>query len=89
MQLKSIKLCLIFSVKAQKQLDDLLPKDRKQYDKAFEIFANNGAAYPSLRTHRYRSKGEDVWSSSASMAKRFYWCYSEDESIIVTHIDSH
>jgi hypothetical protein len=89
MQVKFVKFSLIFSAKVQKQLDDLLPKDRKQYDKAFNIFANNGPTYPSLRTHRYRPLGEDIWSSSASMAKRFYWRYTEDESILITHIDSH
>jgi hypothetical protein len=89
MQVQFVKLSLIFAAKVQKQLDDLSPKDRKQYDKAFEIFANNGPAYPSLRTHRYRCKSGDIWSSSASMAKRFYWCYADDESILVTHIDSH
>jgi hypothetical protein len=80
---------LIFAAKAQKQLDSLSPKDRKQYDKAFGCLANNGAAYPSLRTHRYRCKDGELWSSSASMAKRFYWRYMEDMSIIITHLDSH
>lgn len=80
---------LIFSSKVEKQLDALPEKDRKQYDKAFACFAENGPAYRSLRTHRYRSKNGDIWSSSASMAKRFYWRYMEEQSIEVTHIDSH
>ncbi|MUG95445.1 hypothetical protein F7734_25015 [Scytonema sp. UIC 10036] len=90
MQIQSVKFCLIFAPKAQKQLDDLPKKDRKQYDKAFECFAHNGPAYRSLRTHRYRNKdSSDIWSSSASMAKRFYWRYVKGEMIEVTHIDSH
>jgi mRNA-degrading endonuclease YafQ of YafQ-DinJ toxin-antitoxin module len=84
-----IKFSLIFTSRIQKQLDDLSQKDRKQYNKAFEILTNNGPAYPSLRTHRYRCKKGDTWSSSASMAKRFYWCYVEEQKILVTHIDSH
>ncbi|WP_026735500.1 hypothetical protein [Fischerella sp. PCC 9605] len=89
MQIQTIKFRLIFTAKAQKQLDALSPKDRKQYNKAFECFANNGPVYRSLRSHRYRCKDGDIWSSSASMAKRFYWRYSEEQSIEVTHIDSH
>lgn len=89
MQIQTIKFRLIFTAKAQKQLDALSPKDRKQYNKAFECFANNGPAYRSLRSHRYRCKDGDIWSSSASMAKRFYWRYTEEQSIEVTHIDSH
>lgn len=89
MQIQSVKFRLIFSPKAEKQLDDLSRKDRKQYDKAFECFANNGSAYRSLRTHRYRYKNSDIWSSSASMAKRFYWRYQSEQIIEITHIDSH
>ncbi|GAA6619729.1 hypothetical protein [Scytonema sp. NUACC26] len=84
-----IKFRLIFVGKVQKQLDSLSSKDRKQYDKAFECLANNGPVYPSLRTHRYRCKDDDIWSSSASMAKRFYWRYMEEHSILITHLDSH
>ncbi|PMB14261.1 hypothetical protein CEN40_14635 [Fischerella thermalis CCMEE 5205] len=89
MQIQTIKFRLVFTDKVQKQLDDLSSKDRKQYDKAFECFANNGPSYRSLRTHRYRCKDGDIWSSSASMAKRFYWRYTEEQSIEVTNIDSH
>ena len=89
MQLKPIKFRLIFSPKAQKQLDALPYRDRKQYEKAFECFVNNGPTYRSLRTHRYRSKKGDTWSSSASMAKRFFWCYTEEENILIMHLDSH
>ena len=89
MHIKSVKFRLIFSPKAEKQLDTLSLKDRKQYDKAFTCFADNGPTYRSLRTHRYRSKNGDTWSSSASMAKRFYWRYLEEEKILVTHLDSH
>ncbi|WP_337886231.1 hypothetical protein [Fischerella thermalis] len=89
MQIQTIKFRLVFTDKVQKQLDDLSSKDRKQYDKAFECFANNGPSYGSLRTHRYRCKDGDIWSSSASMAKRFYWRYTEEQSIEVTNIDSH
>ncbi|MEH2460527.1 hypothetical protein [Nostoc sp.] len=89
MHIQSIKFRLIFAAKTQKQLDSLSPKDRKKYDKAFECFANHGSIYRSLRTHRYRCKDAELWSSSASMAKRFYWRYMEDMSIIITHLDSH
>ena len=89
MHIQAVKFRLIFAAKAQKQLDLLSPKDRKQYDKAFECFTHNGPAYRSLRTHRYRCKDGEIWSSSASMAKRFYWCYMEEQSIIITHLDSH
>ncbi|WP_442939199.1 hypothetical protein [Nostoc sp.] len=66
-----------------------VPHSCRKRCKAFECFANNGATYPSLRTHRYRCKDGELWSSSASMAKRFYWRYMEDMSIIITHLDSH
>ncbi|PMB03938.1 hypothetical protein CEN49_21945 [Fischerella thermalis CCMEE 5273] len=89
MQIQTIKFRLVFTLQVQKQLDDLSSKDRKQYDKAFECFANNGPSYRSLRTHRYRCKDGDIWSSSASMAKRFYWRYMGEQSIEVTNIDSH
>ncbi len=89
MQITTIKFSLVLTSKVQKQLDSLSPKDCKQYDKAFECFANNGPAYRSLRTHRYCSKDGDIWSSSASRAKRFYWRYKSAQMIEVTHIDSH
>nr|WP_322657139.1 hypothetical protein [Dendronalium sp. ChiSLP03b]MDZ8203466.1 hypothetical protein [Dendronalium sp. ChiSLP03b] len=89
MHIQDVKFRLIFAAKAQKQLDSLSSKDRKQYDKAFECFANNGPTYRSLRTHRYRCQDGDVWSSSASMAKRFYWRYMEEQNVIITHLDSH
>ncbi|BAU08376.1 hypothetical protein NIES592_01165 [Fischerella major NIES-592] len=89
MQIQTIKFRLVFTLQVQKQLDDLSSKDRKQYDKAFECFANNGPSYRSLRTHRYRCKDGDIWTSSASMAKRFYWRYSSSQSIEVINIDSH
>ncbi len=89
MQVQSVKFDLVFTVKVRKQLDELPKKDRKQYDKAFEILAKSGPAYRSLRTHRYRCKNDDIWSSSASMAKRFYWRYTEDKSIFVMYIDWH
>jgi phage-related protein len=89
MHIQAVKFRLIFATKAQKQLDLLSSKDRKQYDKAFECFANNGPTYRSLRTHRYRCQNCEIWSSSASMAKRFYWHYMEEQSIIITHLDSH
>jgi hypothetical protein len=84
-----IKFHLVFTAKAKKQLDDIPKKDRKQYDKAFECFANNGPAYPSLRTHRYRTKQGDTWSSSASMAKRFYWRYLQKQVVEVMYVDTH
>ncbi|QLE57427.1 hypothetical protein [Nostoc sp. TCL26-01] len=89
MQLQSSKFCLVFTSKVQKKLDTLSSSDRKQYDKAFKCFAEQGAAYRSLRTHRYRYKDGDIWSSSASMAKRFYWRYIDKQSIEIVHIDSH
>ena len=89
MQVESVKFDLVFTAKVQKQLDELPKKDRKQYDKAFDILAEAGPAYRSLRTHRYRCKKGDIWSSSASMAKRFYWRYVEEESILIIHLDSH
>jgi phage-related protein len=89
MQIQTIQFRLVFTSKVQKKLDALPDSDRKQYNKAFECFANHGPAYRSLRTHRSRYKNGDIWSSSASMAKRFYWRYIEEQSIEVTHIDSH
>jgi phage-related protein len=89
MQVQFVKFRLIFTAKAEKQLDELPSKERKQYDKAFDFFTNNGPTYRSLRTHRYRHKNGDIWSSSASMAKRFYWYYMEKQSILITHLDSH
>ncbi|MGI2906271.1 hypothetical protein [Tolypothrix sp. VBCCA 56010] len=90
MQFHSLKFHLIFSPKAEKQLNTLSRKDRKQYDKSFECLANHGPVYRSLRTHRYHCKDGEIWSSSASMAKRFYWRYVEEKQIIeVTHLDSH
>ncbi len=56
MQIQSSKFCLVFTSKVQKKLDTLSSSDRKQYDKAFKCFAEQGAAYRSLRTHRYRCK---------------------------------
>ncbi|OYD87590.1 hypothetical protein CDG77_28555 [Nostoc sp. 'Peltigera membranacea cyanobiont' 213] len=89
MQIQTIQFRLVFTSKVQKKLDALPACDRKQYDKAFECFANHGPGYRSLRTHRYRSQNSDIWSSSASMAKRFYWRYIEEQSVEITHIDSH
>ena len=89
MQVKSVKVNLFFTTKVQKQLDELPKKDRKQYDKAFVILAKLGSAYRSLRTHRYRCKNDDIWSSSASMAKRFYWRYTDKKSILVMYLDCH
>jgi phage-related protein len=89
MNIQSAKFRLIFTAKVRKQLDSLSVKDRKQYDKAFDCFANNGPTYRSLRTHRYRSKNGDLWSSAASMAKRFYWRYMEEQSVVITYLDSH
>ncbi|GAX45320.1 hypothetical protein NIES4075_63410 [Tolypothrix sp. NIES-4075] len=89
MEVQSVKFRLIFAPKVQKKLDELPLLDRKQYDKAFEFFALYGPAYRSLRTHRYSCKNGDIWSSSASMAKRFYWRYTESENILITHLDSH
>ncbi|WP_460204696.1 hypothetical protein [Scytonema sp. NUACC21] len=80
---------LTLTAKAQKQLDALSNKDRKQYDKAFQILAESGPIYRSLRTHRYKHKDSGTWGSSASMAKRFYWQYLEKRTILVTGLDSH
>ncbi len=89
---------LIFSSKAEKQLDALPKKDRKQYEKAFDILAKSGPIYKSLRTHRYKHKSCNTWGSSASMAKRFYWEYIQqsqseenldEKIIIVTSLSSH
>ncbi|AFZ61065.1 hypothetical protein H6G54_29855 [Anabaena cylindrica FACHB-243] len=85
----NIKFRLIFTSKAQKQLDALAHQDRKQYHKAFQFLSKFGSSYRSLRTHRYQTKGGDIWSSSASMAKRFYWHFLEEHIIVVTHLDSH
>ena len=89
MQVESVKFDLAFTAKVRKQLDELPKKDRKQYDKSFEILVKSGPAYRSLRTHRYRCRNDDIWSSSASMAKRFYWQYTGKKSILVMYIDSH
>ncbi len=84
-----MKFSLIFTSRAKQQLEILSPKDRNQYKKAFQTFSNYGPAYRSLRTHRYRYKGGDIWGSSASMAKRFYWEYRETKIILIASIDSH
>ncbi|MBW4629033.1 MAG: hypothetical protein KME49_26885 [Brasilonema octagenarum HA4186-MV1] len=89
MQTQDIKFSLIFTLKAQKQLDALCPKDRKQYDKAFQILAESGSTYRSLRTHRYKHKGCETWGSAASMAKRFYWNFMEERTILITGLSSH
>jgi len=87
---QAIQFHLILASKAQQQLDELSPQDRKQYHKAFHILTESGPVYRSLRTHRYRYKGGgDIWGSSASMAKRFYWQYVEDKTILITGLDSH
>lgn len=84
-----IQFHLIFSSKVQQQLEELSPQDQKQYHKAFQILTESGPAYRSLRTHRYRYKGGEIWGSSASMAKRFFWQYAEDRTILITSLDSH
>ena len=89
MHFEGNRFILIFTSKVDKELGKLSSQDRKQYDKAFEIIANHGPAYRSLRTHRYQRKNGEMWSSSASIAKRFYWYYKEKQSILVIHIDSH
>ena len=45
MGIQSVKFHLVFTSQVQKQLDKLPVKDRKQYDKAFEILAESGPAY--------------------------------------------
>ncbi|MBD2772623.1 hypothetical protein [Iningainema tapete] len=89
MQPQFFKFHLIFTPKVKQQLDSLSPKDRKQYDKAFQILSKSGPAYRSLRTHRYKHFDCDTWGSSASMSKRFYWHYVEVQNILVTNLDSH
>ncbi|QLE59761.1 hypothetical protein FD725_30430 (plasmid) [Nostoc sp. TCL26-01] len=89
MQIQVVKFRLFFTSKVQKKLATLPSLDRKQYNKAFECLSQYGPAYRSLRTHRYRCKDGDIWSSSASMAKRFYWHYTDEQSIEVTNVDSH
>jgi hypothetical protein len=84
-----IKFQIIFTSKAQKQIDVLAHQDHLQYRKAFQFLSDFGPSYRSLRTHRYQHKGGHIWGSSASMAKRFYWHFGEEHSIVVTHIDSH
>jgi hypothetical protein len=86
---QAIQFRLIFTSKAQQQLDKLSFPDRKQYDKAFGMLCQFGPSYRSLRTHRYRYQGGDIWGSSASMAKRFYWQYLEERTILVTGLSSH
>jgi hypothetical protein len=86
---QSFKFCLVFTSKAQNQIDALSLKDRKQYDKAFQNLAKLGPSYRSLRTHRYHHKGCNIWGSSASMAKRFYWYYKAEKIIAITNLDSH
>jgi hypothetical protein len=89
MQTQSCKFHLIFTPKVQEQIDSLSLKDRQQYQKAFQILANSGPTYRSLRTHRYKHKRCPTWGSSASMAKRFYWDYIEKQTILITSLDSH
>lgn len=86
---QAIQFRLVLTSKAQQQFDKLSLQDRKQYDKAFQMLSEFGPSYRSLRTHRYRYKGGDIWGSSASMAKRFYWQYLEERTILVTGLSSH
>jgi hypothetical protein len=86
---QAIQFHLIFASKAQQQLNELSLQDRKQYHKAFQLLTESGPAYRSLRTHRYRYKGGEIWGSSASMAKRFFWQYLENKTILITSLDSH
>ncbi|AMW28680.1 hypothetical protein [Arthrospira platensis] len=80
---------LTLNYKAYKQLKALPLKSQQRYSKAFDLLQNFGAKYPSLRTHRYYQNGKVIWSSSASMALRFYWDYTALRSIEVIGLDSH
>jgi hypothetical protein len=81
--------CLVIAPKAKKQLTNLSPSFRKQYEKAFQLLCSKGPSYRSLRTHRYQQRGCDIWGSSASMFLRFYWIYVERETIEIVALDSH
>ncbi|MEC4893459.1 MAG: hypothetical protein SAL07_22810 [Oscillatoria sp. PMC 1051.18] len=85
----SPRFTLILTKQAEKQLNYLPISTRRQYQKAFALFCQEGASYRSLRTHRHRKKGENLWSSSASMSKRFYWHYTTNRTVVVIKIDSH
>lgn len=85
----SYKFHLTLTAKAKKQLNALSPQIRQQYDKAFRLICSWGPGYRSLRTHRYEKRGWNTWGSSASMSLRFYWHYTEEQSILVTALDSH
>ena len=84
-----MKFQVSFSSKVIKQLQQLPLSTQKQYDKAFQLIATEGPAYPSLRTHRYQLKKREIWGSAASMALRFYWDYAGVRSILVISISSH
>ncbi|MEM9543147.1 MAG: hypothetical protein AAGA60_27105 [Cyanobacteria bacterium P01_E01_bin.42] len=84
---------LSLSAKATKQLNALPLQTQHKYRNAFDRLQRFGAKYPSLRTHRIYihsfSSEISLWSSSASMALRFYWHHIEPRSIEVKALDSH
>jgi hypothetical protein len=84
-----VKFRLIFTAKVSKELKQLPLPVQKQYDKAFQLMTAEGPSYRSLRTHRYKCKNAETWTSSASMALRFYWEYQGEQTILVMAIDSH
>ncbi|MGD2184401.1 hypothetical protein [Lusitaniella coriacea] len=84
-----LKLRLTLTPKVRKQLAALPQKYRKQYIKAFQLLLSQGPAYRSLRTHRYRHRGGEIWGSSASMFLRFHWKYAAERTIQVMALSSH
>lgn len=87
--MQALKFNLLFTSKAEQQLDSLPRKDRALYEKAFQLLSTYGPGYRSLRTHRYLKKDNEIWGSSASMSKRFFWDYLEEGIIQVKSLGSH
>ena len=83
------KFRLVIAPKVKKQLKQLPQSVQKQYNKGFKLIAIFGPSYRSLRTHRYKHLGDEIWGSSASMALRFYWEYVGERTIRVIGISSH
>jgi len=81
----------VVSATVQRELKRLPRQCRDRYRKAFELLAEEGPSYRSLRTHRYaRSRDSpQVWGSSASMRLRFYWDYVGEGAIEVLALGSH
>lgn len=80
---------VILRQRVRQRLGCLPQRERVRYQRSFRLLAHCGPSHRSLRTHRYRVHGRTVWGSSASMALRFFWRFSDRGSIVVVRLDSH